>query len=582
MSLGSSLQIGRTALTASQIALQVTGNNLANASTIGYSRQLTTLTPQGGSRYGQAYIGRGVQVSDVRRMADDALTARLRGGTSSHAAASNDLTLLSQIEGVLNELTDADLSSELGKFFNSWSELGNNPSSAGSRSLVVQQAGTLGSFLRTLRTDLVNTSQQIDRQLAASVSRADGLLTEIARVNQQVAESEGGGAVANDLRDRRDQLLSQLSEIMEVTTLEQNSGAVDVLVGSTPIVLGSMSRGLEMATRQTTDGPKTFVSVRANGQVLQPTPDAGTVGSLLAQRDGLVDTTIDKLDGIASQLIFQVNRVHATGYGASALTTLRSTRTIDPGNTALALNDPQNTSLAGLPFAPRNGGFTVTVTDAATGAQTTRRIEVDLDGLTAAGAPGFSDDTSIEDIAAQLDGVPNLNASVNPDGTLSISSAAGYNFGFSEDSSDALAVLGVNTFFTGEDAANISVRGELASNPGLLNAGGMVGGEPSDNASALAVSALRDLGLDGLGGRSISDSWQDEVQSIGLRTDAAKTRTDATLLVRQNLEAQRTAISGVNVDEEAINLLTYQRQYQGAARFISVVDELTQTLINLV
>lgn len=582
MSLGSSLQIGRTALTASQIALQVTGNNLANASTIGYSRQLTSFSPQGGSRYGSAYIGRGVQVSEVRRMADDALTARVMTGTSYQAAAANDLTLLSQIEGVLNELTDADLSSELGKFFNSWSELGNNPSSAGSRSLVVQQAGTLGLFLRTLRSDLVETSRQIDRQLGASISRADGLLSEIARVNQQIAEAEGGGAVANDLRDRRDQMLGQLSEIVEVSTVEQNSGAVDVLIGSIPVVLGSISRGLEMTTRQTPEGPKAFVSVRANGQILEPPANAGTVGSMLAQRDGLVETTVEKLDSIASQLIFQVNRIHSTGYGSTGLSSLRSTRTIDQADVSRALNDPQNTSLAGLPFAARNGGFTVTVTDAATGAQTSRRIEIDLDGLTAAGTPGFGDDTSIADIAAQLNSVPNLDASVNADGTLSISAAAGYSLGFGDDSSDALAVLGVNTFFIGEDAASIAVRGELSSNPGLLNAGALVAGSPSDNGAALAIAGLRDLGLDGLGGRSISQSWQDEVQSIGLRTDAAMTRADATTLVKLNLEAQRTAISGVNVDEEAINLLTYQRQYQGAARFISVVDELTQTLINLV
>ncbi len=585
MSLGSSLQIGRTALTASQLALQVTGNNLANASTVGYSRQLTTFSPQGGSRYGSTYIGRGVQVTDIRRMADDALTARLMSGTSSQAAAGNDLSLLSQVEGVLNELTDADLSSELGKFFNSWSELANNPSSAGSRSLVVQQAGAMGSYLRTLRSDLVATNRQIDRQLAASVSRADGLLTEIARVNQQVAESESGGAVANDLRDRRDQLLSQLSEIVEVTTVEQNTGAVDVLVGSTPVVLGSLSRGLEMVNRPTSDGPRSFVSVRANGQVLEPASDAGTLGSLLAQRSGLVDTTIDKLDRIAAQIVFQVNRAHSTGYGSSGMSSLRSTRTIDPADVSRSLNDPTNGSLSGLPFAARNGGFTVTVTDGATGAQTVHRIDVDLDGLTAAGAPGFTDDTSVEDIASMLDAIPNLDASVNADGTLSISSATGYTFGFSDDSSDTLAVLGVNTFFTGESAENIGVREQLAANPGLVNAGAVVGGAsgtPSDNATALAVAGLRDLSLEALGGRSISQSWQDEVQSIGLRTDAAKTRAEATTLVKQNLEAQRTAVSGVNVDEEAINLLAYQRQYQGAARFISVVDELTQTLINLV
>ena len=171
---------------------------------------------------------------------------------------------------------------------------------------------------------------------------------------------------------------------------------------------------------------------------------------------------------------------------------------------------------------------------------------------------------------------------VNSDGTLSINAAAGFEFSFAEDTSGALAVLGVNTYFTGTNATNIGVRQDLLDRPSLLNAGRTIGGTPNDNGVATAIATIQDQANEALGGSTIRGSWQDSVQSIGLRTSAASARAESTQLVRESLEAQRSAISGVSVDEESINLLTFQRQYQGAARFISVVDELTQTLIGLI
>jgi flagellar hook-associated protein 1 len=109
-----------------------------------------------------------------------------------------------------------------------------------------------------------------------------------------------------------------------------------------------------------------------------------------------------------------------------------------------------------------------------------------------------------------------------------------------------------------------------------------VNGEPSDNGLALAIAGMGDQPVGELGGLSIRDSWLESASSIGIRTGAARTRADAAGLVRGNLEAQRAAVSGVSVDEESINMLNYQRQYQGAARFITVIDELTQTLLSLI
>src|SRR5690606_21554068 len=139
-----------------------------------------------------------------------------------------------------------------------------------------------------------------------------------------------------------------------------------------------------------------------------------------------------------------------------------------------------------LPFRAVNGGFLVTVTNKATGASETVRIDVDLDGLDSTGAPGYGDDTSLADIAAAINGVANLNATINPDGTLSIDAADGYSLGFSEDTSGVLAVLGINTYFTGTNAQNIDVRQALQDQPNLINTGRLVDGQPSDSGAALA------------------------------------------------------------------------------------------------
>lgn len=580
MPLSASLQIGRSALTASQIAIQVTGNNFANAATPGYSRQVVGLAATREARQGSFLLGRGVEVQGIRRQVDSALLSRLHGGLSNEAAAATDHELLSSVEATLNELSDHDLSSELSRFFNSWSELANSPGATGTRSLVVQQGATLAGYIRNLRSDLGDLRTQIDRQLEATVSQANQILSNIATLNTNIVQAEAGSSVANGLRDQRDTLIAELSQYMDVTAVEQPSGTVDVLVGSLPVVLAGDSRGIELVRESDDNDLNVFVQIQDPEERLNVS--SGRVGALLSQRGTLVDDTIDRIDQISSQLIFQVNRLHSTGYSAAALTSIRGTTAVNPADVTRALNDPNNTSLRDLPFEATNGGFLVNVKNTATGSTQTVRIDVDLDGIDASGAPGYGDDTSIADIRDALNGVPNLTASVNSDGTLSINAAAGFEFSFAEDTSGALAVLGVNTYFTGTNATNIGVRQDLLDRPSLLNAGRTIDGTPNDNGVATAIATIQDQANEALGGSTIRGSWQDSVQSIGLRTSAASARAESTQLVRESLEAQRSAISGVSVDEESINLLTFQRQYQGAARFISVVDELTQTLIGLI
>lgn len=582
MGLTGAFQIGRSALSASSLALQVTGNNLANAATPGYSRQLVGFSGIGDTRYGGFLTGGGVRVNGINRQIDAALQARHWAGISAQANAGIEYQVLSQLESTLNELTDNDLSSEFGRFFDAWSELANSPDRQGARSLVVQQGQTLATSIRSLRSDLIATRNQLDQQLASTVQQADSMLSQIADLNRAILDAEGGGAGgdANNLRDQRDQLVAGLSSLMDVSVVEQPSGAIDVLIGSTPVVLGTTSRGLEL--RRVTNGDQLDVSVQVRADETQVQITSGAIAGYLGQRNSTIDETISKLDSIASQLIFQVNRVHSVGRGPEAFTSLAGSFRVPTADQSRSLNDPANTTFASLPFAANSGGFDVTVTNAATGESQTVRINVDLDGLDSTGAPGYGDDTSVASLAADLNGIANVTASVNADGTLNIQAAAGYTFEFAEDTSGVLAVLGVNTYFTGTSAADIGVRQALMDNPQLLAHGTSVNGEFTDNGAALGMLGVRDLPVAALGGRSVTDAWLDTASTVGARADSARNKSSAATLVRQSLEAQAASVSGVSIDEESINLLNYQRQYQGAARFISVIDQLTQELLAIV
>jgi flagellar hook-associated protein 1 FlgK len=246
MGLTSSLLIGRTALTASQVALQVTGNNIANAATVGYHRQRVGLSPLPGQSMGQnIFAGRGVAISEIRRVVDPALSARVRSSLADEQAAQVEVSILNTLESLTNELTGIDLSTELGRFFNAFSELANNPAGTATRATVIERGVSLASYVRSLRSDMIEARQQLESQLMTNVNRADELLGNIASLNGAIVTAELGRGEEGSLRDQRELLITELSELMDVAVVEQSSGAVDILVDSVPVVQGQVSRGLE-------------------------------------------------------------------------------------------------------------------------------------------------------------------------------------------------------------------------------------------------------------------------------------------------------------------------------------------------
>ncbi len=579
MSLTSALQIGRSALTASQLGLQVTSNNLANVSTPGYSRQIIGLAPLAGQTSGLgAGAGRGVYVSGINRQVDAALMSRLRAGISDDAGAQSDYGILSQLEATLGDLSSGDLSSQLTNFFKTWSERANLTKSS---AVVVQQGVALSGYIRGLRTDMLNQREQLDQQLGSLTEKANSLLEQIANLNGQISTSEQAGTPANALRDQRDQALADLSTIMDVTANEQPNGSVDVLVGSNPVILGTKSRGLEFKRFTDSSGQlKVTVNTKADGSELPVT--SGQLGSLLNNRGAAINATLDTLDKITSQLIFQVNKLHSTATNATGLTATTGYLKTAVADRTRPMNDPLNATFAGLPFKPQTGGFSVNIKDKTTGSVQTVRINVDLDGLTNTGAAGTANDTTPEQIRAALGAIPGLSAQWTSDGKLDLKASSGFEFSFSDDTSGVLATMGVNSYFTGTGSKDIDVNQTIVSDPSSLMVGRMVNGTFVENGTALEIVKVQDAANQSLGGVSIKAAWGQASQLVGVQTDAAKTRAVATAMVHENLESQRAAISGVSTDEESINLMAYQRQYQAAAKVITTADQLLQTLIDMV
>lgn len=564
MGLNAALQIGRSAILSSQAAMNVAGNNMANAATPGYHRQIASLLPSRSGAIGRnQFIGTGVQLVSVHRAIDTALQARLRSAIGDENAAEIDYRFLSAIETLQNELSGNDLSSHLSAFFNSFSELANNPNDHAIRSVVLQEGSSLTNHISALREQYGMVRSEADRSLAASVERVDGLLDEIASLNLQVTQSEGGGGgEASSLRDQRDQLIDELSQFLEVTTVQQPGGAVDILVNSVPVVLAGESRGLDLRTVSGEQGSEVSVRIREDGTHLNIS--SGSIGALLRQREETITPAIEALDTFSSQLIFQVNKLHSQGQGTSGRSFISGVyRVADPDANL-------NADASGIPWSMNNGTFQLHMINAETGERTTHQILVDPENM------------SLRDLVDHINGtisIPNLTASVGANGQFQLQTDNGFEVAFSEDESGVLAALGMNVFFGGTDASNIVIEKALLDDPTLLATSSDF--TSGGNGIALGIVALQDVANKDLDGASLKEFWQAAVNSQAVRTSAAETSLSSNQLVRASIEAQNQSVSGVSLDEEAIDLMSLQRQFQAAARFITVIDEAMQELMKI-
>lgn len=565
MTLLSTLQISNNALIASQLGLQVVGNNIANANTPGYIRQQVVLTPAPTQRYGGLLLGLGVEVQAVIQQTDRFLEDRLRSAESDLASGEAQEKTYVQLESLLGELSDTDLSTALTEFFGSVQDILNQPDSESVRNLAVLQGQSLASDISRLHERVGKLRQDINVQIDQTAVEINGHINEIAKLNVQILQAEGGGTSASDavgLRDRRSIVLKELSKILDITAIEQPTGDVSVFVGGDYIVFQGTPRPVTI--EQTTDRGQTISKIKLIETDAPLFTSSGKLAGLVASRDAILGGFLDNLDDFASTLISEFNKVYSQGQGLSGYSEVSAEFAVD--NTQASLD------AAGLKFTPGSGSFELLVLNKQTGLTTTSQISVDLNGL--------DEDTSLEDLVAAIDAVDGIEASIDPNRRLEIKSdSLLVEFSFGGDTSGVLAALGINTFFKGSKASDIGVNSDVKEDPGLFAASRNGIGE--DTEIAVKLANLLTTPLASQNGTSLAVLYDRFTAEVSQGASVTNSVTEGYRVFQQTLEGQLLAITGVNLDEEAVRMIQYQRSFQASARVISTINDLLEVLVNL-
>ena len=315
MSLAFGLQVALSGLRAQQLAMDVTAHNIANAGTEGYKRQEAQLVPGisiSGSFAmngpGTPKLGSGVEVISIRRMQSTFIDGQVRTANQSIGSWSSKSESLSQIESILGEPGDNGLSSILDKFWSSWQELATSPESVPARAAVVETGSEVSERINSLYTNLRSIQFQLDTQIKDNVTRINDIATEVTSLNENIGKSISGGYQPNDLMDRRDLLLDQLSQIVKFQVSGIGGAEMMVTINGKVLVQGTHAMEVEA-----TLGGNAWsqISWADNGWPLDPTD--GQLKGQIEARDTLIQGYIDDLNTLAETIVTSVNAQHSLG-----------------------------------------------------------------------------------------------------------------------------------------------------------------------------------------------------------------------------------------------------------------------------
>lgn len=630
-------------LLASQRSLATTSHNISNVNTEGYSRQRVELIAREAQFKGVGYLGSGVETSSVTRITDQFLNTQLRASTTSASEVNSFLTLASRIDDMLaNEETG--LSPSLQNFFASIQDVNNLPSSATARQVMISEAESLATRFQFLDSRLSDLGNEVKIQLNENIVSINTVAQSIADINERIVAATGlaAGQPPNDLLDQREVLILDLAELVTVKTVDQSDGSLNVFIGNgQPLVINKNASTLSVAETyeghfditlggqfnssvitESISGGALGGQINFQAQMLEPARNA--LGRLAI---GLASTFNDQhrlgasLDGDVDTPFFTVGVPIVAALGAApdnvtanitdpnALSDSDYSLTFNGGNnyTLMRLSDKTTTAIdtgGTSPYTtPAVDGITLTIT-AGAAINDEYIIRPTINGASDI-ATLISDPRKIA-IAGPLKGSEVTNASGTPMNTgtavisdVNISSATGV----------PLAADITLTFDAANNRFDISAPpgGTLAYDPATENAGkqftiAAVGnatftlsgfpddgdafviqnntGADGDNRNGLLLANLQTERTLLNGSASFQETYGQLVAAVGTTTRQSEISSAALeTLLEQTVEA-RESVSGVNLDEEAANILKFQQAYTASAQMISVADELFQNLIN--
>jgi flagellar hook-associated protein 1 FlgK len=354
-------------LQAERKALEVTGQNIANSGTAGYTRQRAVFQAVGGSVMPAMYatsdgIGSGVTISDVQRLQDSFLEQRANTENGTLTYLQGTQNTLSDIENSFGEPGDSGLQSLLSSYWNGWDDVANNPNDTAARTALIGTGQSLAAGLNVAASSLSAQWTSSRESLSSIVGQVNGTAANIASLNKAIAAATSAGNHPNDLMDQRDTLIRQLASAVGVTTRANANGTTDVFIGGANLVSGSDARQLQMsgatAADQATATPVSL-SWTDTGQPVYGV--SGQAGSLLTGLNTTIPSYSSQLDGVAKQLVTSVNAQQAAGYdlnGAAGAAFFDPTKTT-AATISVALTDPKGVAASAQPPTTDSNGNTV-------------------------------------------------------------------------------------------------------------------------------------------------------------------------------------------------------------------------------
>jgi flagellar hook-associated protein 1 FlgK len=620
------LSTGISGLLAFQRAIDVTSHNIANVGTDGYSRQRAELTTRPAQPFGNGYVGSGVQVATTRRIYDDLLAQDVRTSSSSFNNLDAYATQMGKLDNLFSD-TGTGLTATLQKFANAMHDLASNPASISARQVLLSEAQGLTERLKTYDSQLGTIDAQIETSMKSEADTVSSLADSLAKLNVQIAAAFSHGQPPNDLLDQRDRLIDDLSSHVDVSLVAQDDGEVNVFIGQgQALVVGSTASKLVLTTNPY-DSARHGLAIAAGGAVPADVTNSlsgGTLGGILSFRTQVLDPTRNSLGRISVGLASVMNSQHRSGmdlngnlggdlFRVGGVDTLQSSLNTGSGSIAVtrsnlnALTEGDYTlqrTATGWSLRRADTGATVTLSGTGTVAD-----PLTADGLSivVSGTANTNDSFLIRPTRSATAGLgvlitdPARVAAAAPIRTSTGAANSGtgtISAGSVVDATNANLLSTVTIQFTGANTYSINGAGSFAYTSGSpITVNGwqaQISGAPAvgdqfvvssnaggtgDNRNAQAlVDTLGTKVLDG-GSSSLTDATNRLVGNVGVVTRQAQAGRDAQQVVHQEALDARDSLSGVNLDEEAANLVRYQQAYQAAAQLIAVAGTLFDTLL---
>ncbi len=620
MSSFSGIEIGKRSLMAASQQISTAGHNITNADTEGYSRQrvhiksFDPLYRPDLSRAGTpGQIGQGVSVESIERVRDQLLDSRITSQANLESYWSTRENYYTMLEQIYNEPADVSIRSNMDKFWSSWQELSIYPESQAARQAIVTRGESLVNSIQQRYQGLAGIGTLLNGDVEATVQQVNTFSKQIAEINIEIERSEAMGDNPNDLYDRRDLMVEKLSKLVNITTDTRDSDEFMVHIDGRILVQGGIARNFEVVPTVDNNGYSKVVWADTQSDA---TITGGSLGALIELRDVDVRNETQSLNTMAMNFADLVNDIHKNAVGANGVTGLDFfveqpfvTNTMGnydrngdgvedstyvfrmTGGNQLKAED--QTGLTGtITIAGKSGNINVPYYSTDTVEAVVNRIN-DSNGevkayldrndklvLKATTATDMNNPDfvirHVEDSGYFLSGYAGILAGSGPENAYDFNQANAVSSLVEGSAEYAVApVLNPAGYMAINNAIKNDILSVAAANP---STNGIA--ETGDGSAALEIAALRNSPVMIGRARTFDDYFAESVTNVGLKGEQAEINMMSQASIMADLTALRDSISGVNVDEELADIIKFQHGYNAAARFVNVIDEMLDTVIN--